>query len=136
MCFISQKKGPNDYRIGYTNEGDIAEFIPNEEIQGQEDTMILFRNMIAIKAAYESLSEMVWWQRHQIWLNKIKNGIVILDDAQKSILATAQKTAARIENRYGIDALNCDSYEMVLRLGRLSALAWVLGAEWSESLDT
>lgn len=136
MCFINQKTGPNGYRIGYTIEGDIAEFIPNEEIPGQEAPLILFRNMNAIKEAYDSLSEMVWWQRHQIWLNKIKNGTVILDDAQKSILATAKKAAARIENRYGIDVLNCGSHEMGLRLARMSALAWVLGSEWSESLDT
>jgi len=90
------------------------------------------RSSKVIQKSHDEFWDKVWWNRHQVIAMEVEDGKQDSD----SYFIKGCEAAKRIEEKYGIDDLVLDDFEFGLLSGKMSALAWVLGSEWEESLDT
>lgn len=127
----SEADGPNAGRIDPLENGDEEVSSLDGGDAGSDDEL---RDAKDILEAYMERRDKVWWNGHQHWLQQIESGERPVTDAEKSILKRANQEAQRIENEYG--RTNLEQSDWGLLYGQLSALAWVTGTDWEESLDT
>lgn len=102
------------------------------------------KSLSEILAAEDELVTKIWYNRHQILLEKIQDGkIKIVSDAEweiakshttikESIFKGARRSARKVERKYGIKNLLWNDFEWGMLNGKLSALRWVLGEDWDE----
>lgn len=118
--------GPNGGRVGFDKDRRLMEWLPSEDHDGEVFSMILRRSDDEVHEACAEFLDKVWWNRHQIWLEKIARGE---ESSDHPSYAKACETAERIEEKYGIDNLGWDDFEWGIVNGKLSALLWVLGED-------
>ncbi|QOX62380.1 hypothetical protein FRZ06_02900 [Anoxybacterium hadale] len=116
-----------------------------EELEWVEEP----RRLSEIVDAIDEFATKVWYNRHQIMLEKLEEGIIKIVDKetfpiidhetrpiQRDILEGALRAANEVEKRFGIENLGpWDDFEWGMINGKLSALRWILGDEW-DMLDT
>lgn len=107
------------------------------------------RRLMEITDAIEELFDKVWYDRHQVWRERVAAGQDIIyptgkppanvdhqRQTPKDIWDGARKSARRVEKKYGRKNLGpWTKFEWGMINGKLSALRWVLGDEW-DMLDT
>lgn len=107
------------------------------------------RRLGEISDAISELLDKVWYNRHQVRLEKVQSGEIEIVEketpedrrgpertCQRDIWEGARKSARKVEKRYGLKTLGpWDDFEWGMMNGKLSALRWVLGDEW-DNLDT
>jgi hypothetical protein len=128
-CLEHQQKGigPNGGPITFNQNGDMVELLEDET--NPEYGMILRRNDNAIHEACDEFWHKVWYGRHRFLSHP--DGSRCTDSSQPGC-----DPARALEDKYGADNLRWTDYEWGELSGKLSALSWVLGSEWDESLDT
>jgi hypothetical protein len=127
--------GPNGHRVGYTEEGDKVEWLPDDENPGQVWPMILRRNDKAILKAENEFMDVIWYDRKLLLQQRLKEGTATIDpDIEKGMLSAMHA----VEKKYGKRKLRNyyhNDFEWGMLNGKLSALRWVLGDDW-DNLDT
>jgi hypothetical protein len=136
----------------FTKLGDaLNKFRPDEynDIMVEQSWFEPPRRYIDILEIIEKLREQVWYNRHQVWLEKLTTGeAVIIEDNEergkdpfglrthRSIFEGARTAARKVEKKYGVEELGpWSDFEWGMINGKLSALRWVLGDDW-DMLDT
>lgn len=129
--------GRNGGKIGYMENGDKVEWLTDDDSPGELLPLLLRRNDKSILGMYDELWEKVWYNRHMVRLQKIEAGEIELTEMDKNLLKGNMERYREIEEMSGgKENLRWDDFEWGLLSGRLSALAWVMGSEWEDSLDT
>jgi len=128
--------GPNGFPIGYTPQGDKVEWIPSDDDDDPEPwPMLLRRNDEEILRLYNEFWDKVSWNRRQVRLEKLGQEDETDADETRS-LQVPPSPATQVVDSEGRKSLGWSDFEWGLLQGRMSALSWVLGASWDESLDT
>lgn len=128
---LEGQKGPNGHPVGYNDNGDYVEWIPDDDEQndGEPWPMILRRNDNDISEEYRRLWNKVWWNRH---MSRHAPGC----DCNDEPLVGCDPARALVD-RYGLEFLDPgDDVEWGITQGKMMALAWVHGSEWDGSGDT
>lgn len=129
---IENQTGPNGHPVGYDDDGNYVEWIPDEDQQndGQPWPLIMRRNESSINDEYKKLWDKVWWNRHMSRCpadhpnNCTKDG-------------SGCASARTIVDKHGMEYLDPgDQVEWGICQGKMMALAWVLGSDWDDSGST
>src|SRR6185436_19188945 len=114
------------------------------EIMIEEEWFEEPRSLREILLAENELREKIWYDRHQLWLHKIKTGKHKIVDklpegkyypdvTPKYIYDGARQAAAKMEIKYGKENLGpYEDFDWGMMNGKLSALRWVTGDEWDD----
>ncbi|MFV8345151.1 PIN domain-containing protein [Flavobacterium sp. ZB4P13] len=117
------------------------------EIEFENDWELEPRGITEIWKAEKEFEEKIWYNRHQNLAYKISiEEIKIIEQEEFSTENTnstiilqiwegAEKSAKKLEEKYGKENLIWDDFEWGMINGKLSALRWTTGEEW-DNLDT
>jgi hypothetical protein len=131
----------------FTKLGEaLNKFRPDEfaEVMIEQTWIEPPRRHVEISESISKLLDQVWYNRHQVWNEKLQSGEARLIEnheergkdpfglrIHRSVWEGAERSARRLEQKYGPDELGpWDDFDWGMINGKLSALRWVLGEEW------
>lgn len=86
------------------------------------------RRLKEIREAEDEYRDKIWLALH---LNSVENGVFEDDNTPEDIKIKAFESAEKIIEKYGEENLGpYDDFEAGMLWGKLTALRWVLGADW------
>lgn len=129
------KVGPNGHRVGYNKNGDLVEWLPDEENPGQEYPMILRRADKNIIAAEQEFMDVIWYDRKLVLIKRLQEGTATIDPEIEKGMHAAMRAAEKKYGKRKIRNYYKDDFGWGMLNGKLSALRWVLGDDW-DMLDT
>ncbi|MFD2938489.1 PIN domain-containing protein [Flavobacterium sp.] len=118
-----------------------------EDFNYENDWDFGFRSLSEILDVENEIEQKIWYNRHKIREQSVRNGKMKLIDRKDFKIETANSTiikdvwegavegAEKVERTYGKKNLRFDDFTWGMINGKLSALRWVLGDEW-DNLDT
>ncbi|WP_299160922.1 PIN domain-containing protein [uncultured Tenacibaculum sp.] len=118
-----------------------------EDIEFENDWEFEARSFSEIMVIERELEQKIWYNRHQIRVQMIKQGKIKLIEREdfdigtvnstivKNIWEGALESAKKVEEKYGVENLHWDDFEWGMINGKLSALRWAIGDDW-DNLDT
>ena len=127
--------GPNGHRVGYLKNGDLVEWLPDDENPGEEWPMILRRGDSSISKATEEFETVIWYDRKLVLQANSKAGLETIDPEIEKGMLSAMEAAEKKYGKRKIRNYYTDDFEWGMLNGKLSALRWVFGDEW-DNLDT
>jgi hypothetical protein len=136
----------------FTKLGDaLNKFRPDEfqDIMIEQTWYFPPRRFVEINDAISRLIDLVWYNRHQVWNEKLESGEAKLIEnheergkdpyglrIHRGVWEGAERSARKKEEEYGKDQLGpWNDFEWGMINGKLSALRWMLGDDW-DMLDT
>lgn len=129
--------GPNGFPIGYSDDGDKVEWVEDDDAPGADGGRCC---CAAMTERFSTLTTKCGTACGGAGINAgrlaLKAETKTLSREARKLFAKARTAARRIETKHGLERLECSDLGWGIVSGRLSALAWVLGSEWTESLDT
>ena len=127
--------GPNGHRIGYLKNGDLVEWLPDDENPGEEWPMILRRGDSSISKAEEEFATVLWYDRKLMLQKNLEAGLTTIDPEIEKGMLSAMEAAEKKYGKRKIRNYYKDDFGWGMLNGKLSALRWVLGDDWDD-LDT
>jgi hypothetical protein len=104
------------------------------------------RRLDEIQPILDKLWDQIWYNRHKNLEYRIETGDENLvdtwtprksDETVRSVWEQAKVAGRAMEEKLGLDDLGpWNDFEWGMLNGKMSALRWVLGADWDSSLDT
>ena len=121
--------------MGYTEVGALVEWIPDKDNPGSVIPEMRYRNMSAVNEAVKDFCFLVRWTRMKASHQNPLSVEEPLADWSQEEFDKNENLWNEIAAHYGHKQITSCGVEWGIMLGRMSALCWIFGMEWEESLD-
>ncbi len=87
--------GPNGHRVAYLKNGDLVEWLPDDENPGEEWPMILRRGDSSISKATEEFETVIWYDRKLMLQKSLEAGLTTIDSEIEKGMLSAMEAAEK-----------------------------------------
>jgi hypothetical protein len=118
--------GPNGGRVEYRDNGDLVEWVTDDDCPTKAFPVVLIRGDESIREMHDDLLKLVSLGQR---LAGVRTG-------KRKAVKRWRQEAKKVQIKWDLAKMKLNDFDWGVLSGRFSALAWMLGAEWEWSLDT